>query len=129
MVAQRSFIDGSTTEPVTITTEKDIYRDVTLPYMVSVKRHKLDGQRISIKSQSKRYKDIVLEKTINEWAFGNILLGGIIGWGVDLITNCVCKPDHNRFNIDENVIEELGVEEKDSRNKSMKNSLMIANVR
>lgn len=40
---------------------------------------------------------IVLEKAINSWTFGNILLGGLIGWGVDLGTNAVSKPAERYF--------------------------------
>ena len=92
-------IDGNSEEPVTITTEKQVYTNVTLPYKVKVKRHKIDGQRIQIQSATKRYNDVVLSKSVNGWAFGNILLGGIIGWGVDLGTNCVSKPSQTYFYI------------------------------
>ena len=92
-------IDGNSEEPVTITTEKQVYTNVTLPYKVKVKRHKIDGQRIQIQSATKRYNDVVLSKSVNGWACGNILLGGIIGWGVDLGTNCVSKPSQTYFYI------------------------------
>ena len=92
-------IDGNLTEPVTITTTKQTYSNVTLPYVVKVKRHKLNGQRIYIQSETTRYKDIVLEKSTNAWAFGNILIGGLIGWGIDLGTNCVSKPAQTHFYI------------------------------
>lgn len=92
-------IDGNSEEPVTITTEKQVYTNVTLPYKVKVNRHKIDGQRIQIQSATKRYNDVVLSKSVNGWAFGNILLGGIIGWGVDLGTNCVSKPSQTYFYI------------------------------
>jgi len=36
----------------------------------------------------------------NGWAFGNILLGGIIGWSVDLITNSVSKPAQDEYMIE-----------------------------
>ena len=36
-------IDGNLTEPVTITTTKQVYPNVTLPYQVKVNRHNLDG--------------------------------------------------------------------------------------
>lgn len=78
--------------PVTITTENNVYRDVTLPCRVKVKRHKIDGQRIQVSTGQKQYPDIILEKKVNSWTWGNILIGGVIGWGVDLITNCVSKP-------------------------------------
>lgn len=95
-------IDGNVGEPVTITTTKQTYRNVTLPYVVKVRRHALDGQRIYINSETTRYRDVVLEKKTNAWAFGNILIGGLIGWGVDLGTNCVSKPAQTRFYINAN---------------------------
>lgn len=98
-------IDGNVKEPVTITTTKQSYPNVTLPYSVKVSRHKLDGQRIHVQSETTRYKDIILEKKTNEWAFGNILLGGLIGWGVDLGTNAVSKPAQTRFYINSNDVQ------------------------
>ena len=98
-------IDGNLTEPVTITTTKQVYPNVTLPYQVKVNRHNLDGQRIYIQSETTRYKDVVLQKTINEWAFGNILLGGLIGWAIDLGTNCVSRPAQTQFYINANDVQ------------------------
>ena len=98
-------IDGNVKEPVTITTTKQSYPNVTLPYSVKVSRHKLDGQRIHVQSETTRYKYIILEKKTNEWAFGNILLGGLIGWGVDLGTNAVSKPAQTRFYINANDVQ------------------------
>lgn len=97
-------IDGNVKEPVTITTTKQSYPNVTLPYSVKVSRHKLDGQRIHVQSETTRYKDIILEKKTNE-CFGNILLGGLIGWGVDLGTNAVSKPAQTRFYINANDVQ------------------------
>lgn len=98
-------IDGNISEPVTITTTKQTYPNVTLPYVVRVNRHKLDGQRIYVQSETTRYKDVVLEKSTNGWAFGNILIGGLIGWGVDLGTNCVSKPAQTHFYINANDVQ------------------------
>lgn len=92
-------IDGDTKEPVTIITEKQTYPNVTLPYTVQVKRHKIDGQRIHIQSEKTEYRDVVLQKKVNTWTWGNILIGGLVGWGVDLITNCVAKPDKPSYYI------------------------------
>lgn len=99
-------IDGNVKGPVTIKTEKQTYSNVNLPYVVKVNRHKLDGQRISIQSENKRYRDIVLEKSTNAWAFGNILLGGIIGWCVDMGTNAVSVPSQKRFYVNESDVQE-----------------------
>ena len=66
-------IDGDVKEPVTIITEKQTYANV------------------------QHFKDIVLEKTINGVTFANIILGGLIGWGVDMITNCVSNPQSKNY--------------------------------
>ena len=92
-------INGEVSEPVTIRTEKKTYDNVTLPAVVKVKRHHLDGQRIKITSENYKFNDIVLTKTVNGMAFGNILIGGLIGWGIDLSTNCVSKPEKTEFTI------------------------------
>jgi hypothetical protein len=96
----RITIDGDTKEPVTIITEKQTYPNVQLPYTVQVNRHHIDGQRIQIQSDKDSYRDVVLEKKVNSWTWGNILLGGLIGWSVDLITNCVSKPSKPNYFIE-----------------------------
>ena len=65
----------------------------------------MDGQHINISSEHYKFKDIVLTKTTNEWAFGNILLGGLIGLTIDLITNSVSKPEQSQFFIKKSPIE------------------------
>ncbi len=90
-------IDGNYSKPVTITTAKATYESVTLPVEVKVRRKKLQGQRISITAENDKFKDIILEKSVNPWAFGNIMIGGLIGWGIDLGTNCVSQPAQTHF--------------------------------
>lgn len=90
-------IDGNISEPVTITTAKQVYENVTLPCVVKVNRHKIDEQRIQVRSATQRYSDVVLTKKINGVTWANILLGGLIGWGIDLCTNCVSKPEQTMF--------------------------------
>lgn len=92
-------INGNVNEPVDIITTKQVYQRVNLPVIVKVKRHKLEGQRIQITSENYKFNDIVLEKQVNSWAFGNILLGGLIGWGIDLATNSVVKPLQTHYMI------------------------------
>lgn len=93
-------IDGNISEPVTIQTSAEIYHNVRLPYVVRINRKALDGQRIYVHSERARYKDIVLSKTVNEVAFGNILLGGVLGLLVDLGTNSVSRPAQKYFYVD-----------------------------
>ena len=97
--APKITINGDVPEPVTIETEDAAYIDVTLPTVVKANRHHIDGQRIQITSENYKFDDIVLTKTVNGWAFGNILIGGLIGWGIDLGTNCVSKPAQTEFTI------------------------------
>lgn len=92
-------IDGSVFEPVTITTNYRTYEDVELPMVVKVKKKKLSGQRIKIESENYTYKDIVLRKEVNPWILGNILIGGLFGLGVDMITNAVSQPVDDNFYI------------------------------
>ena len=92
-------INGNVSEPVTITTEKQTYANVDLPAVVKVNRHHIDGQHIKITSKNYLFDDIILRKTVNPWAFGNIVLGGVIGLGVDLGTNCVSNPSQTQFTI------------------------------
>ena len=111
-------IDGNVREPVTITTTKQTYPNVTLPYVVKVNRHKIDGQRIYVQSETTRYKDIVLEKTTNGWAFGNILIGGFIGWGIDLGTNAVSKPAQKHFYINANDVQGVPTQQNTNYNNN-----------
>ena len=115
-------IDGNVGEPVTITTTKQTYQNVTLPYVVRVSRHKIDGQRIYVQSETTRYKDIVLEKSINGWAFGNILIGGLIGWCVDLGTNAVSVPTQNHFYINASDVQEIPSQQNTNYNNNIYNS-------
>ena len=92
-------IDGDVNEPVTITTNFQTYEDVELPQVVTISRKAIDGQRIQIESEHYKFKDVVLRKAINGWAWGNILIGGLIGLAIDLGTNAVSKPAIDSFNI------------------------------
>lgn len=112
-------IDGNIREPLTITTTKGTYTNVKLPTIVEVSRHKLDGQRIYIQSETTRYKDIVLDKAINGWTFGNLLIGGLIGWGIDLGTNAVSKPASTHFYINANDAQDYSTPQYNNNNNSL----------
>ena len=59
------FIDGDMDEPVTISSSVGVYKDVTLPTLVEVKRRHLDGQHIHVTSEHHSFDDIVLKKTVS----------------------------------------------------------------
>lgn len=90
-------INGNTKEPVDITTSYKTYTNVTLPTTVKLRRKHLDGQTIKISSPNYKYRDIMIQKETNGWAWGNIFLGGLLGWIVDLSTNCVSAPSAKNY--------------------------------
>lgn len=92
-------IEGNVDEPVTITTDKQVYHNITLPAMVEVKRHAIEGKRIHIESERYKFNDIVLQKKLEGWTWGNIFIGGVPGWLIDMGTNCVSKPRQTQYNI------------------------------
>ncbi len=92
-------IEGNVDEPVNITTDKQVYDNVKLPAMVEVKRHAIEGKRIQITSEHYNFNDIVLQKKIEGWTWGNIAIGGLIGWAIDMGTNCVSKPKQTQYTI------------------------------
>ncbi len=91
-------INGDIDEPLTIVSSYGEYHDVTLPVQIKVKRRRLDGQHISITSNSCDYPDIVLEKDINLWALCDLGFY-MLPLGVDLLTNAVSKPKEDFFYI------------------------------
>lgn len=92
-------ISGDTNEPVTIRTSYKTYENVMLPTQVQVKRKHLSGQHISISSENYTYQDIMIDKKTNGWAWGNLALGGFIGWFIDLGTNAVSEPRQKEYKI------------------------------
>jgi hypothetical protein len=90
-------IKGDIDEPVNIKTEKQTYTGVVLPAVVKVSRRKINGQHIQITSQNHTFDDIVLKRKINGWAFGNILIGGLIGLAIDCATNCASAPAEKEY--------------------------------
>ena len=92
------FIDGDVEEPVTINSSAGEYKDVTLPTLVEVKRHQLDGQHIQITSEHHTFDDIVLKKSFNGLAIVSALMYGT-PFIIDLATNAVSKPKYDQFYI------------------------------
>jgi hypothetical protein len=75
-------IDGDVDEPVTVVTSKGVYRDLSLPATVKVRRRSLDGQHIQINSGSYAFSDIILRKSVNPWSALNVL-----GYGLPLVVD------------------------------------------
>ena len=92
------FIDGDVDEPVTISSSAGEYKDVTLPTLVEVNRHQLNGQHIHISSEHYSFEDIVLQKSFNGWALLSAMMY-IHPFIIDLATNAVSKPKYDQFYI------------------------------
>ena len=88
-------LDGNVDEPVTVSTTKGLYKDVTLPTTVEVKRRSLEGQHIQISSENYAFSDIVLSSSLNSWS----LLSAVFVYPlvVDLATDAVNEPAQKRF--------------------------------
>ena len=88
-------IDGDVGEPVTIATSKGVYRDVSLPATVEVKRRSLGGQHIQITSENYAFSDIILSNSCNPWAVLDAFYG--VPLVVDLLTNAASVPAQDYF--------------------------------
>lgn len=89
------YLDGDVDEPLTVVTTKGEYQDLSLPAIVKVKRHGIDGQHIQISSDSYAFSDIILRKSINPWAVLDAF--SEVSLVVDLLTNAVSIPAQDRF--------------------------------
>ena len=89
-------IDGDVDEPVNIVTSKNVYRDMSLPTTVEVKRRSLDGQHIQISSENYAFSDIILRKSVNPWSILSASFYGV-PLIVDLMTNAASKPAKDNF--------------------------------
>ena len=94
-------IDGAVDEHVNIVTSKNVYRDISLPTTVEVKRRSLDGQHIQISSENYAFSDIVLRKSNNPWSILSAALYGV-PLLVDLMTNAASEPAQDHFFITPN---------------------------
>ena len=89
-------INGAVDEPVNIVTSKNVYRDISLPTSVEVKRRSLEGQHIQISSENYAFSDIVLRKSNNPWSILSAALYGV-PLLVDLMTNAASEPAQDHF--------------------------------
>lgn len=89
-------IDGAVDEHVNIVTSKNVYRDISLPTTVEVKRRSLDGQHIQISSENYAFSDIVLQKSNNPWSILSAAFYGV-PLLVDLMTNAASEPAQDHF--------------------------------
>lgn len=87
---------------VTVITNVQEYRNVCLPKRVKVARHHLDGQPIHVINDNGERQTVYLEKSVNGLTLLNILVGGLIGFGIDCATNSVATPAFKHLYVNPN---------------------------
>lgn len=93
-------INGSipSNERVSIQTDAKSYSNVYLPAVVKVKR-KSKPSTVVVMSEGYNYSDVMVGKKINPIFWSNILLGGLIGMGVDAGTGAMFKPNLKNYTV------------------------------
>ena len=112
-------IDGPSNTPVTIITERNHYSEVYLPAKVKINRHHIDGQVVRVTRQDGKTKTFMMEKGFNGLTLLNILLGGLVGFGIDCATNCVAKPAQKYFYCEPRFFENVNEGTKENVNKTV----------
>lgn len=93
------FLEGEVNEPITVKTSHKTYYDVTLPTKVKISAYRIDEQKINITSRHYRFDDIILKGRLNPMVVCNVLIGGLIGIGVDLAAGTTQVPAQNKFQV------------------------------
>ena len=94
-----SIMNGSSVDVTLATTPTDAevkfsgqtYK-TTAPVTIPVPRGK-DDQILHIEKAGYESQDVKLERSLTGWVWGNVILGGLIGFGVDLITQRAWSVD------------------------------------
>lgn len=86
-------------ERATLTIDGQKHMKVTFPYTVKIKRG-FNDTVVKAEAPSYQTETLVIYKSFNLVSLVNILLGGIIGWGVDAATGAVTKPQHKYYLIE-----------------------------
>lgn len=92
-------LEGQVAEPVNIIVDGKGYANVsTFPSKVKVKRNSKPSI-IEITSDNYVYEDIVVSKKMNHVIWGNLILGGVIGVGVDAISGSMYGPKEKKYTL------------------------------
>ena len=83
------------TDRANVTVDDMYYRDVQLPFTVSVKRG-FSPSVIRV-SDGDRIGTMYVNKTFNETTLWNILIGGIPGFAIDAATGAITKPEMDSY--------------------------------
>lgn len=86
--------DSELAQPVSITTDVKYYNDVILPQTVEVKRG-YKPSNILVTSEGYETMDVMVKKKFNIFSILNF--ANYIGWGIDLATGAVTKPQKDIY--------------------------------
>lgn len=86
--------DPELAQPVSITTDVKYYNDVILPQTVKVKRG-YKPSNILVTSEGYETMDVMVKKKFNLLSIVNF--SNYIGWGIDLITGAITKPQKDIY--------------------------------
>lgn len=82
--------------PITLNVDDETYHNVRFPMEVKVKRGFAPSE-IEATASGYTTGTATIDKTFNAVSLGNIVLGGIPGYAVDLVTGAVTKPEKNEY--------------------------------
>ena len=85
-------------EPVQLNVDGKIYPDVYFPTTVRVKRGFKDS-KITAEAKSYEKGEVTVDKKFNGTTLWNLVLGGVVGMGIDAATGAMMKPDAKTYYI------------------------------
>jgi len=102
-------------EAVNLTVDDKRYYETFLPAEVRVKRG-FKASVITAQAEGYETSTVVVRKTFNPISLGNIIIGGIPGFGVDAATGALMKPEYNRYFLDMKPLTDDGYNQNNNAN-------------
>ena len=90
--------NNEVTEPVNLNVDGQTYSNVYFPTTVRVKRG-FKSSTITAEAPSGQKGDVSVNKKFNGTTLWNLVLGGVIGFGVDAGTGAMMKPENKSYYI------------------------------
>ncbi|MDR0789758.1 MAG: hypothetical protein LBO06_03065 [Bacteroidales bacterium] len=82
--------------PVSVTIDGMLYSNVQFPFEAKVKRG-FSSSKAMAKAEGYKNSIIIIDKEFNATTLWNILVGGLIGFGIDAATGAMTKPEFNFY--------------------------------
>lgn len=84
------------------------------PTTISIKKPGLNEKYAELRLEGYESRTIILSKSLDGTTFLNILIGGIIGLGVDMASGAINKYDRSNYNVDLDKLVTYNIEDLDS---------------